>query len=100
MKRFQVEEEAEKELIESAIYYEQRREGLGLGFEAAIRQSLSAIRQAPGRNAPRKDGTRRHIVRRFPFIIHYLGTPDCIWIVAFAHTSRKPGYWRRRLGTG
>jgi hypothetical protein len=34
---------------------------------------------------------------RFPFIIHYVDLPDSVWIVAFAHTSRKPGYWQKRL---
>ena len=34
---------------------------------------------------------------RFPFTIRYLELQDCIWIVAFAHTSRKPGYWKARL---
>jgi hypothetical protein len=36
-------------------------------------------------------------MERFPFIIHYLDMPDRIWIVAFAHTSRKADYWKRRI---
>jgi len=33
----------------------------------------------------------------FPFIIHYLDTPDKLWIIAFAHAKRKPNYWKKRL---
>ena len=36
-------------------------------------------------------------LERFPFVIHYVDLHNTIWILAFAHTSRKPGYWRRRL---
>jgi hypothetical protein len=100
VKRLVVEEDAEMELAESATYYEQRRAGLGLEFEAAIREALSTIRQTPERSPLRMDGTRGHVMRRFPFIIHYLIKPEYVWIVVFAHASRKPGYWRRRLGGG
>lgn len=99
MKRIEVEEEAERELAESAIYYERRRAGLGREFEAAILEALNTIRETPERRSSRKDGTRRYVMRRFPFIIHYLIMPDCVWIVAFAHASRKPDYWQRRLGS-
>jgi hypothetical protein len=36
-------------------------------------------------------------MERFPFAIYYADLPLAIWILAFAHTSRKPGYWLRRL---
>ena len=26
----------------------------------------------------------------FPFVIHYADLPSTIWVLAFAHTSRKP----------
>ena len=97
MKPVVIEEEAEQELAESVSFYEQRRSGLGLEVEAAARGAVSTLQQSPERSPLRKDGTRRHIMRRFPFIIHYLDMPDYLWIVAFAHASRKPNYWRARL---
>ena len=97
MKPVIIEEEAERELAESVTFYEQRRVGLGLEFEAAAREAVHAIHKMPERIAARKDGTRRYVMRRFPFIIHYLDMPDYLWIVAFAHTSRKPNYWRTRM---
>jgi hypothetical protein len=36
-------------------------------------------------------------MQRFPFVIYYLDMPDRIWIVAFAHASRKPNYWKTRI---
>jgi toxin ParE1/3/4 len=91
-----VEEEAELELFGSIAFYEERMPGLGLDFEAATRRALKIIARAPQRWRIGKHGTRRYIMTRFPFIIHYIDMPDKIWIVAFAHTSRKPGYWKGR----
>jgi len=36
-------------------------------------------------------------VRRFPFLIVYAMLGDQLVVIAVAHTSRKPGYWRERL---
>jgi len=85
------------ELAESATYYELRRPGLGREFKSAMNDAVLLIQQSPQRNSVRRDGSRRYVVQRFPFNIHYLELADYIWIVAFAHGSRKPGYWRNRL---
>jgi toxin ParE1/3/4 len=92
-----LEEEAELELAGSIAFYEERMSGLGLDFEAAARRALKIITRAPKRWPIGKHGTRRFVMRRFPFVIHYLDMPDRIWIVAFAHTSRKPNCWKTRL---
>jgi plasmid stabilization system protein ParE len=41
-------------------------------------------------------GTRRFVLRRFPFSIIYLDDYD-VNIVAVAHNKRKPGFCKRRL---
>jgi plasmid stabilization system protein ParE len=41
--------------------------------------------------------TRRLLLRSFPFIIVYQHQRETLWVVALAHTSRRPGYWRDRL---
>jgi toxin ParE1/3/4 len=92
-----IEEEAEAELAGSVAFYEQRESGLGLDFERASQQALKKIASAPDRWRPGNYGTRHYPMHRFPFIIHYLDMPDRTWIVAFAHTSRKPNYWKTRI---
>jgi hypothetical protein len=37
-------------------------------------------------------------MKRFPYVIRSMDLPDTIWVVAIAHTRRKPGYWHDRLG--
>jgi hypothetical protein len=41
-------------------------------------------------------GYRRKLIERYPFGIIYPIVGDEIQIVALAHTSRKPGYWKGR----
>ncbi len=88
--------EAEVELWEAVQFYENRCAGLGLDFEKEIKAAIELIQQSPGRWAVRKDGTRRYLVHRFPYFVVYLQHKDHVWIIAFAHCRRKPGYWSGR----
>ena len=97
MKNIVIDAEAEHELSASVRFYEQREPGLGLSFARAAREAVQTIQAAPERRPLRKDGTRRFVMERFPFVIHYVELENTTWVLAFAHTSRKPGYWRRRL---
>ncbi len=97
MKPLAIEEATERELAGSVDFYEDHSPGLGWEFERAAREAVRRIQADPERHPLQQDGTRRCVMARFPFTIRYLDLPNCIWIVAFAHTSRKPGYWKARL---
>ena len=97
MKPLIIEEEADRELAGSVDFYEERRTGLGLEFKTAAQQALKTIAAAPERWPIGNHGTRHYVMVRFPFVIHYINMPDKLWIVAFAHAKRKPGYWAKRL---
>lgn len=43
---------------------------------------------------------RRVLTTRFPYALIHRTPPDEIVIVAVAHTSRRPGYWRDREAGG
>ena len=73
-------------------------EMLPLRFDAEVDRGLALIIQAPRRWAAGPYGTRRFLLRKFPFILVYREpTSDNVQVVSVAHTSRKPGYWKRRL---
>jgi toxin ParE1/3/4 len=42
-------------------------------------------------------GTRRYLLKRFPFVIVYRAGESRIEIVAVAHGRRRPGYWAARV---
>ena len=88
---------AESELIKSVEFYEGRNPLLGDEFLAVIEETIDFICRNPQLGSPGKFGTRSWKTRRFPFRIVYLEEPNRFLIVAVAHLSRRPNYWRRRL---
>ncbi len=97
-----VEPEAEEELAAAAARYESESPGLGMALIAAVREEFSRLQEFPclGTLVPKvtkKLGVRRRLLtRRFPFGIVYLDLDSELVVIAVAHTSRKPGYWRGR----
>jgi toxin ParE1/3/4 len=92
-------EEAEEELTSAALWYEKERAGLGEELLAEADRALTAIFETPlaWQTAPGSKGARRFVLKRFPFVVYYFLRSDDIWIIAFAHTSRQPGYWHHRI---
>jgi toxin ParE1/3/4 len=91
--------EAEAELWQAIDYYEQKAPGLGLDFGDEVERVVQAIRQFPERWPLRDDGTRRQLTDRFPFVVVYTFLNNHIWVLAFAHCKRRPGYWADRIYT-
>ena len=93
---------AVEEAAEAAAWYEIERSGLGDDFQHAIEAALDILEQdivplTPAPGASGAQGVKRLILRRFPYavILHERNTE--ILVLAFAHQSRRPGYWRDRI---
>jgi plasmid stabilization system protein ParE len=100
--RFLPEPEASAELEDAALWYEGQRSGLGLELVQAVDLALEQIAEWPqiGRRVAglRDDVPARRVpVKRFPYHVVYLPWEGAIRILAFAHDSRKPGYWLSRI---
>lgn len=91
-------EEAAAEYDAAFEWYLERSPDAALRFDAEVEQGLAQIYESPRRWAAGSHSTRRFLLRQFPFILIYRERPDAsIQIVAVAHTSRRPGYWAKRL---
>ena len=88
---------AEAELWEAAAHYESIVEGLGADFRAEVERAFGQIRAVPDRWPKGVKDTRRYHVRRFPYSIVYLDRPEFLMVIAVAHGTRRPRYWRTRL---
>ncbi len=66
------------------------------GFVAEIERGLTAISDAPIQWPRYLHGTRRYLLRRFPFAIVYREAAGGVLVVAIAHAKRRPGYWHAR----
>ena len=92
---------AEDELADAASWYEARQAGLGIALLDLTDNAIETIKSGvlptspiPGvRNV--KDA-RRIVLQRYPYSIVLYEREDEIVIIAFAHNSRRPGYWRLR----
>src|SRR5262245_35107621 len=71
--------------------------GTALGFVRELDNALAQIAAAPQQWAPYLHGTRVYQLRRFPYLVIYREYTAFVRVYAVAHTSRQPGYWRRRL---
>jgi plasmid stabilization system protein ParE len=97
MKPLKFHPQAELELAEGVSFYNVRVPGLGADFFSAVKARAREIQNDPVRRPLRHDGTRKLILRRFPYALVYRDEPQQVLIVAVAHGARKPGYWRHRL---
>lgn len=92
--------EADEELRAAILRYEEERRGLGDDFWSQVQHALELISEHPqiGNVLRTRTGRqlRRLLVRRFPFHVIYRERPEFIEVIAFAHTSRRPQYWRTR----
>ena len=97
MKKIIIHEDAEKELWYATDYYEDKVVGLGLDFENEIQKALISIQENPKRYIETEYIVRKYLLQKFPYFVYYIEFEEYIWIVAFAHTSRKPFYWEKRI---
>jgi toxin ParE1/3/4 len=81
---------AEREFDESIAWYQREREGLGLEFQATIEDYFQRIAENPEWFPKVRREVRRAVVRRFPFVIHFLIETDRIVIISVFHTRREP----------
>jgi toxin ParE1/3/4 len=88
---------AEIELTETAQYYNEQQPGLGKRFLDAIREAEQRIRRHPEAWTLHAKTIRGCRVSPFPHRLLYRELPDRIQVVAVAHPSRRPGYWKDRL---
>jgi toxin ParE1/3/4 len=91
---------AQDEIEHYLRQYETEAAGLGDRLWRDIQAAISLISDHPeiGELVRRTRGLVRRVpLRHFPFFLIYRRWDTYLQIVALAHTSRKPNYWRSRL---
>jgi plasmid stabilization system protein ParE len=98
VKPLQISEPASLEVAEAVRWYEERRPGWGGRLLDAVASTLALIEAYPEIGSPRRGRipARQLKVRGFPYVVAYRIRSDDVYIVAVAHTSRRPGYWKQR----
>lgn len=93
--------EAAADLAGAVEWYEAHRAGLGSELLRELARTLEQLSENPRLGAPVRlrgsTSVRRVRLDRFPYRVVYAAGPDEIVIVAVAHASRRPDFWRGRV---
>jgi len=98
VKPFQLSTPASEELTAAIQWYETRRSGLGADFFDAVVRTIGLI-QAHTEIGTARAGrfpNRQLLVTGFPYKVVYRARESDIYVVAIAHTSRRPDFWKER----
>jgi plasmid stabilization system protein ParE len=88
--------EALEESAAAKRWYRERSDAAAEAFVPEIDRAVDLIGEAPDRWPLHIRGTRRFVLRRFPFTIIFRAAPTGAEILAVAHGRRRPGYWKHR----
>jgi toxin ParE1/3/4 len=90
--------EARAEADESAAFYHVREPQAARDFIDDLAFVQAEIECAPDR-WPFEIGTQIQRIHfpHFPFTVFYQDDLHEVYILAVAHTSRRPGYWKKRI---
>jgi plasmid stabilization system protein ParE len=83
--------------MEAYRWYADRSLDAAEAFREELARAGRAIQRSPQIWAPYLSGTRRYLMKRFPFIVVFRAAADRIEIIAVAHGRRRPGYWKGRV---
>jgi hypothetical protein len=95
--QFEFHAEARVEFLEAVSRYETDVPGLGARFITETERCITLLLNAPLIGAPYDGELRRFpLDDGFPFSLIYTVRGEALFIIAVAHQSRKPGYWKHR----
>jgi plasmid stabilization system protein ParE len=87
-----------KDYRQARDYYAERSPATAARFVDAVDAAIKRILLAPDWLSAVSGKYRRVRVEKFPHsLVFYERAENDIRVVAVAHPSRRPGYWRRRV---
>ena len=97
MKPVLVRPAAAADIEDTFLWYQTQRSGLGDDFREALRFALNEIAENPQRYPVIHRGTRRALLKRFPYGVFYREFPRAIIVVACMRGRRNPKRWQSRV---
>ena len=87
---------ARAEVLAAYDWYAERNNVAADSFQTELENAGRIIEREPEVFSQYLHGTRRFLLKHFPFSIIYRVQSDQIEIIAVAHQRRRPGYWMDR----
>ena len=95
--KYKLEPSAKKDIKESVIYYEEKKEGLGGEFIDEVNLKIQEIAEKPEKYPIFHKEARKASLKRFPFNIIYAIKDAFISILGVWHKSRDPNQLEKRI---
>ena len=97
-RRLIVRPEAEADISDGAMWYEDREPGFGLEFVSEVQSAIARAIKNPDsftsvRRYPR---VRRVLTRQFPYRVFFIVREDALIVFAILHASRHDRIWKYR----
>lgn len=91
--------EALLEYAEAASYYAHKASPeIAERFVTSVEAGIAEVTADPERwRVVAEPEIRRCILQRFPYVVYYRWTERRVVVYAVMHSSRAPGYWRKRI---
>ena len=95
--KLEIHPEAADETAEAALFYKRRDVEVSRRFRTEVYAAIERARSQPLVYRVFEDDLRKVRVERFPYSVIFRLTADTLQVLAIAHASREPGYWKQRV---
>jgi toxin ParE1/3/4 len=85
--------DALEEAVAAVRWYAAHSARAGERFLNELSRAIRQISHSPRQFPEYRAGTRRILLRRFPFFVVFRENTTAIDVIAVGHARRRPGYW-------
>lgn len=97
MKALRIHEGARREANQATVWYAERSLSIARRFRDELLAGFSSAAAFPLHYPSYLHGTRRVLLKKLPYFIVFIDWQDEVFVVAVAHSKRRPGYWKSRI---
>jgi hypothetical protein len=96
MNELEIREEAERDVFDAALWYEQERPGLGFQFETEVTRILERLVDHPLQFPVLERGVRRAQLGIFPYAVFFRFENGMVTVIGVLHLHRHTKVWKVR----
>ncbi len=91
--------EAEADIADAAVWYDDQQSGLGNEFIEQVQVSLNRATANPYafQSLRRRPDVRRVLTNRFPYRIFFVLRPDAVIVFRVLHNARDDREWKQTI---
>ena len=89
--------EALNDIQKATDWYNEQSYGLGTRFQKQVVKQISKLSNTAEVYPVRYNNVRCMVIKKFPFMVHFLIEDETVVIFSVFHTSRNPKIWDNLL---